>query len=103
VSRFKIEDSLKLSTVVEQKENGMLESHLVKIDDMFLDYQGVTVSEEFTKLLYNGNILHKEMLKNQSVSISSNQVRIYDSNDNFVGLYELLEENNTYKPVKMFI
>lgn len=103
VSKFNIQESLKLSEVEDLRDAKKLDSYIVKIEDMFLEYSKVMVSEEFTKFIYNGNKISKDMLLNKDLAGATKQVRVYDYLDQFVGLYELQENENIYKPVKMFL
>ncbi|ROR30823.1 tRNA pseudouridine55 synthase [Mobilisporobacter senegalensis] len=103
VSRFVIEDSLKLSDVEKLRDGDKLGPHIIKIEDMFLDYSKVMVSEEYTKFIYNGNKINKDMLLNNNLSNTTKQIRVYDCLEQFIGLYELMDDGNIYKPVKMFL
>lgn len=103
VSKFVIQDSLKLSDVEELRDSKNLDSYIIKIEDMFLEYSKIVVIEEFAKFIYNGNIISKDMLLNKTIVDTTKQVRVYDYLNHFVGVYELLEDDFTYKPVKMFL
>lgn len=103
VSKFVIQDSLKLSNVEELRDSKSLDSYIIKIEDMFLECSKIVVTEEFTKFIYNGNIISKDMLLNKNLVGTTKQVRVYDYLNHFVGLYELQENDITYKPVKMFL
>ena len=49
------EQQLPLSQVQELKEAGDLDKILVPIDEMFSDYDAITLKEEFMSFVYNGN------------------------------------------------
>lgn len=103
VNIFNIEDSLKLSEVEELRNGNKLDSYIKKIEDMFLEYSKVMVLKEYTKFIYNGNKISKDMLLDNALVNITRQVRVYDYLDKFIGIYELMEDGNIYKPVKMFL
>lgn len=103
VGRFVLEDSLTLSTVVEHRDNGSLDSYITKIDTIFSENSKLMIAEEFNKYLYNGNILQQNMFLPQPDHLTTKKVRVYDYLDQFIGLYEYQREENRYKPIKMFI
>lgn len=103
VSRFDIEDSLTLDQIIAFRDNGTLDKHIIKIEDMFQTDSRVTVLEEYNKFVYNGNILDKKMFSEEIDHTYSKELRIYDCQNQFIGLYEYKEAEDNYKPVKMFI
>lgn len=99
---FTIEDSLKLSQVQELLDAKQLDSYIIKIEDMFLEYSKVIVAKEYSKFIYNGNKINSDMLENAPHGMT-NKVRVYDYENHFIGLYEITEDKKIYKPVKMFL
>lgn len=103
VGRFDMEDSLTLSQIETHKADNTLENYITKIEDMFSQNSKRTVLEDYNKYLYNGNILNKSMFSEEIDSDCSKKLRIYDCQNQFIGLYEYQEDGDIYKPIKMFI
>lgn len=102
VSCFSLADSLKLDEVSRIKEDGGLETILTPIDAMFDRYEKVTVKKEYAPLLYNGNpFMEKHITGKQSFDDHEN-VRVYDENNTFIGIYGYDEESHSFRIVKMF-
>ncbi len=116
--QFRIEDAVKLSTVQEWADEGILESHLKSVEDMFADCGEIHVSPGEDKLLHNGNTLRRHG-DGSSVFMSAEEepgderkrrqksrphvFRVYDSQGVFYGVYEYDPGRKIYKPYKMFI
>ncbi len=107
---FTLENSLKLSEVQAAFMQERLQDFIIKADDMFPDYPKIIVAEEYTKLIYNGNSFHIDQLKEEAVpsnnsNINENNgfVRVYDWQNQFIGIYEYVLKDTIYKPVKMFL
>lgn len=103
VSRFEIQDSLTLEQVSAMKEGGRLEKILVPIDEMFLDYEAVTLKEEFMSFVYNGNVFFPKHLKNHIELSDGKMVRVYDGDGNFIAIYKFVKEKYLFKIEKMFL
>lgn len=103
VSRFHIEDSLTLSEIEELVRENNFESNIVNIEDMFADYDKISVEEKFNRLIYNGNAFHKSNIMNYYEQSLTDNVRVYDSEGLFVGIYEYQREEELFKVRKMFL
>ena len=95
-----LDKALKLCEVETLVKEDNLSQHLVSIEDILKGYPKVNVVENADKLLYNGNKLNFKSVVPRNVKES---VRVYDSKDNFVALYEYDNKYNEYKPIKMFL
>ena len=102
VSCFLLEDSLKLEQIEQLQESDALEAYVISPDRVLEEYCAITVTEEADRLLYNGNALYSGMIAKKEDG-KEEQVRVYDSNGHFVGMYRWEEEEKRYKPVKMFL
>ena len=102
VSRFCLEDSFTLSQIQELKEAGKLEEILVSIDEMFSDYKSVMLKEQFTSLIYNGNLFLPKHLKNNISLSDGEKVRVYDNKGNFIAIYRFVKEKAIFQIEKMF-
>ena len=102
VSRFKLEDSLTLSQVQELKKADKLQEILVPIDEMFSDYEAITLKEEFMSFVYNGNTFMPKHVKPYIELVDKKKVRVYDDKGNFIAIYKFIKEKYIFKIEKMF-
>ena len=102
VSCFKIDDSLTLTQVQELKDAGELEQVLVPIDEMFSDYEAVSLREEFMSFIYNGNTFLPKHLNKYVDLVDGKMVRVYDNKGNFIAIYKFIKEKYIFKIEKMF-
>ncbi len=102
VGSFSIDNSYTLSQIEQMVQAGKTDEILTPIDEMFSDSRKIIISQEYDKLLYNGNKLPYNSIqgKNDVQYNEDEQVRVYDKNDEFIGVYRF--EGNEFVPVKMF-
>ena len=102
VGSFSIDNSYTLSQIEQMVQAGKTDEILTPIDEMFSDSRKIIISQEYDKLLYNGNKLPYNSIqgKNDVQHNEDEQVRVYDKNDEFSGVYRF--EGNEFVPVKMF-
>lgn len=102
VGSFSIDNSYTLSQIEQMVQAGKTDEILTPIDEMFSDSRKIIISQEYDKLLYNGNKLPYNSIqgKNNVQHNEDEQVRVYDKNDEFIGVYRF--EGNEFVPVKMF-
>ena len=102
VGSFSIDNSYTLSQIEQKVQAGKTDEILTPIDEMFSDSRKIIISQEYDKLLYNGNKLPYNSIqgKNDVQHNEDEQVRVYDKNDEFIGVYRF--EGNEFVPVKMF-
>ena len=114
VSGFFLQDALKIGDIEQlvkectkdippEEWNAACFPFVRSVDSVFLQYQKVTVAEQFAKVLYNGNRIEPEMICAFDPSMQQNQIRIYDEKDHFIGIYEFQQERGNFKPVKVFM
>lgn len=103
VGNFRLENSLKLSEITELVSQDKLKEYIIPPDEMFPGYDKVVVSDEFNKLIYNGNAFSKEHVIIQENATASEQVRVYDEEGYFIGIYRYDVVDALFKPVKMFL
>lgn len=102
VSRFELQDSLTLAQVQLLKEEGRLEEVLTAIDQMFADYEAVTLKEEFVSFVYNGNVFSPKHLAKRIELVDGKMVRVYDGQGRFIAVYRFKKEKYIFKIEKMF-
>ncbi len=118
VDRFCLEDSLTLSQIEALRDEGRVEEHVLPVDSVFLDYPKFCMKRgEGDKLVHNGNPFRdaEELFTVESSNgrntavLEKNEkggcftVRVYDSEDQFIGLYQYEEEKQRYRPQKIFL
>ena len=101
VGMFTLSNSLRLSEIEEKMKLGMLEESLLKTDCVFPEYEQVHVEEKADRFLYNGNLFFKDVAS--YVPEKQEYVRVYDSKNQFIGLYEYDTDRQCFKPYKMFL
>lgn len=108
VSIFESGHALTLAQIQELAEEGRLQDILLPVDQLFLQYPKVQVTEEFQKMLQNGNRLPKRAFlfeganqNSQTLGSSMQKCRVY-LDELFYGIYEPDEKRMDYKPVKIF-
>lgn len=129
VSSFKIEEGFTLSEVEKMRDADTLLEHIIPVDKVFMHLPAFTVKKEGEKLLYNGNPIAlsfceniqaeendsekvpvKEQADKKDTASKTNNAedkdnkrfRVYDSQHNFIGIYQLQKEN-LLKPYKLFL
>lgn len=99
VERFALEDAVKLDEVQKAMEEGTVDSLILPVDRMFDRYPVAKTTAQGNLLVHNGNRLFSELLQKEPEA-ESGYVRVYDSEDTFIGLFE--KKTDQLVPVKMF-
>lgn len=100
VGPFTLEDSLTLSQVEELVKTGRLAEHIWPVERMFSQLEAVIAKPEGDKLLANGNPLAEGLI---CAGSSASLVRMYDSTERFIGIFEYQRERQRYFPKKIFL
>ena len=103
VDRFEISDAVTLSDIEKARDEGMLDSLVMPIDEVLDVYSKCVVSDDAEKLVMNGNIFTSGDTKFKMNHEDGQIVRVYKEDKEFVGLYKYEEARRIYKPEKMFI
>ena len=86
---FCIKDSIKINEFKKILNQNKLKDYLVPIDNVLNDFDKVYVFCEVNKLLYNGNKISLNFIKNK-INLKKNQkVLVYDENQNLIGIYQV--------------
>ena len=101
VGVFELKDTLKLSEIDELAKTGMVEEKIISVDELFEDYLKVWTKPEFDVVVHNGNRVEKRMFT-EEFPVNTERLRVYDSKNAFIGIFEYSKERRDYKPVKMF-
>lgn len=107
VSDFLLADAITLSEVEEARDKGILIHFIRPIDSVFLNYPKVTVVPDSQKLLQNGNPLPFKDCRMEGKTMvdkikSEELLRVYNSHDQFIGLYKSDLVTQKIKPYKLF-
>lgn len=102
VSGFCLKDSLTLAQIEELRDRGELERHLLAVDRVFENYPALIMKPDFDKLVHNGNPFYLNQAAG-SYRMEQGPVRVYDSREQFIGVYEPGREKNILKPQKVFL
>lgn len=97
---FSVENSLRLSQVEQLRDEGRLSEAILPVDQVFDTLPAGRLKEESVRLGYNGNPFRPADLDH--ADRISGQIRVYDHQGVFIGLYEYDPEKRQYRPVKMF-
>ncbi len=99
---FSMEESMFLNQVEEYANNNRLEEILIPVDRVFAGYSLVHVKKAFEVLYKNGNPLEERMF-NEAVVSHCEPIRVYDEENEFIGIFQYKTERGLFCPVKMFL
>ena len=102
VGIFSLEDSRTLDQIAASVEENGVPDGLISLDHLFGDLAEVVLQPDGDKLAHNGNVFHVSYMKKQSRRDWRHlqEVRVYDSEGCFVGIYYYREGHFYLK--KMF-
>ncbi|NLZ82036.1 MAG: tRNA pseudouridine(55) synthase TruB [Clostridiales bacterium] len=100
---FRIQNSYKLSDIEELVKTDQLDKALQKTEDALSAYPKLVIDKEFEKLVHNGNPFLINHLVEPNQSPLDGMARVYDGDNNFIGLYQFDIDKGRYYPVKMFL
>ena len=129
VGIFRIEDALTLADLERLRDESNISSVMIPPDAIFTDYRAVIVNEPGCRMVQNGNHLRSAQIarivrqtQERSVCAQTDapaeqarqgmdfaelaedeQVRVYDGNGKFYGIYGCSRAEGVLKPVKMFL
>lgn len=101
--RFGVEDSLRLAQVEEACENGRLSEILFPVDAVFDYLQEICVSREYQQPAYNGNAFSEKYIQKKPPCLHNEQVRVYDMDRRFIGIFRYHEGKREFRVEKMFL
>lgn len=102
VSRFQIADSLSVSEVESLVKEGRIEEKVMAVDELFINNPAIYMKKDADRLIYNGNSFQKRNI-GKYIEGMDEWIRVYDSKETFIGIYQLEEKGEIYKPIKMFL
>ena len=103
VGRFLKEDAVALDEVREKMEQGEGAELFTPLDQIFAELPAVTVTDAKAWMSYNGNDLPERFLLEKEAWTDGQEVRVYDSRKNFIGLYQYRAPKKLFHIKKMFL
>lgn len=100
VGDFQLDDTLTLNQISALVLKGEIEERIVPVDDIFRDYESITLPEEYANYLHNGNKIVAGQLPDDIIVNEGSRYRVYDSDNIFIGVYIFTE--GVLSPVKIF-
>ena len=102
VDNFTLEESYSLDQIEKIQKDGKEERILIPVERLFLKFPKIQVKEHGQKFLENGNRMHISLLEEWKQEWESSQLRVYDFQDRFVGIYQYQQNQQDIKPIKIF-
>lgn len=103
VGRFLKEDAVTLDEVRQKMERGEGAELFTPLDQIFVELPAVTVTDAKAWMSYNGNDLPERFLLEKEERTDGQEVRVYDSRKNFIGLYQYRALKKLFHIKKMFL
>lgn len=101
VHGFSVEQALTLQQIEACRDSGSLQQKILPVDALLTQYPAVNVKETGKKYLQNGNKLSPNLFTDR-IEPYAERIRVY-CDGAFVALYDFVEEEQIYKPFKMFL
>lgn len=102
VADFLLEDSITLDTLEELVKTNTLSNVLQPIDSVFQQLPKLTVKPEFQKAVENGNRIPLCGVDAWDKNLENTNLRLYDGNMQFIGIFSYQPALESLKPVKIF-
>lgn len=103
VGRFLKEDAVTLDEIRQKMEQGEGAELFTPLDQIFAELPAVTVTDAKAWMSYNGNDLPERFLLEKEEWTDGQEVRVYDSRKNFIGLYQYRAPKKLFHIKKMFL
>ena len=103
VGSFLKEDAVTLDEVRQKMEQGEGAELFTPLDQIFAELPAVTVTDAKAWMSYNGNDLPEHFLLEKEAWTDGQEVRVYDSRKNFIGLYQYRAPKKLFHIKKMFL
>lgn len=106
VGCFELKDSIRLMEVEAFCAEGKFDQILRPVDSVFRNLREVRVLKQYQALAYNGNPVSKKYVENFEKNrrfLHGEQVRVYDQEGHFIGIYRYRENIQDFRIEKMFL
>ncbi|MGN0400248.1 MAG: tRNA pseudouridine(55) synthase TruB [Blautia sp.] len=101
VERFTAEESLTLEQIEKAVKENTLMDCIVSIEEMFSSCEKISMPEEMDILLHNGNAVPSDVVPVKDME-NHTRVRMYDSQNRFIGIYEYEKRRQRFRLHTMF-
>lgn len=101
VHGFSVTDALTLQEIEVRQADGTLQDAILPVDALLKQYSAYEITEQAENYLRNGNKLSPRFFKDMGERRDT-RIRVYHAGK-FVALYDYKEEEQIYKPFKMFL
>ncbi|MCI6140008.1 MAG: tRNA pseudouridine(55) synthase TruB [Clostridiaceae bacterium] len=108
VESFELKDSLRLDQIEKVRDEGRLTAYILPVEEALSSYPALAAKPEADALLCNGNPLFKNQLDFGKAGgggepSEGQMFRIYNSQGQFLGVYQYRQDKSWWKPWKMFL
>lgn len=103
VGAFTLENAVTLGKLQQLKDAGKLTGVVLPVDRIFDECPKLHVTEEFVRLLDNGNAILQEQTEENIKYDNGRWIRFYRMDESFAGVYAYNSGKGRYQPVKMFL
>lgn len=103
---FVLEDSVKLETIEQYRDEGRLSELVESTDSVFMQFPALVLTPETEHLVRNGNPLFPEIFSiflNAKTLQSDAQFRVYSAAGDFLAVYMWNEQKRCLSAAKMFL
>lgn len=100
VGRFRLEEALTLSQIGAAAAEGRVTELVLSVEEVLKEYPPFYCPSSYDKLVHNGNPIDVSAVTGKPVQ---GWLRVYDSQKNFIGIYEQRKGRSLCFPVKMFV
>lgn len=100
---FFAETAVTLAEVEKARDENRLKDLLLPLDKLLEKYSRCTILPEWEKCLYNGNKLSSEMVAGQNNFADLEEIRVYDTKEQLIGLYRYYRAQDIFRVEKMFL
>ena len=101
VHGFSVTDALTLQEIEVRQADGTLQDAILPVDALLKQYPAYEITEQAENYLRNGNKLSPRFFKDMGERRDM-RIRVYHAGK-FAALYDYKEEEQIYKPFKMFL
>lgn len=102
VASFLKDNAYTLEQIEMFMKSDRISDIVMKTEDAFENLISVTVLPDCEKLIFNGNAVYLNQIREKIRIKNKEQVKMYAA-EKFCAIYECNEENHLLKPVKMFL
>lgn len=100
---FTLQTAITLSELEESKNQHMLDQIIIPVDSMFSHLSSVHIAEQNMKLVENGNSFTLNHILERRIFGDGEEVRVYNQEGKFFGVYSYKACDDRFIPIKMFL